>query len=196
MIKAKPYEDPKHSYTPKVYKPHQQRFTIPLCSITSQSETDLLIIESKIHTNNRPINLMVDSGATKDFISKSFVNTNNLIVESLDTPLRVSLADGRQVIARQATTLQFWLGDQLVSRQFVVTELQKEFDAILGTPFLKEYNPNIDWNLGIISMPNSQVKLSAIVQSRTADVEIISAKKMAKQINVYLCRCSPGNNSI
>ena len=42
MIKAKPYEDPKHPYTPKVYKPHQQRFTIPLCSITSQSETDLL----------------------------------------------------------------------------------------------------------------------------------------------------------
>ena len=126
---------------------------------------------------------MVDSGATKDFISKSFVNTNNLIVESLDTPPRVSLADGRQVIARQATTLQFWLGDQLVSRQFVVTELQKEFDAILGTPFLKEYNPNIDWNLGLISMPNSQVKLSAIVQSRTADVEIVSAQKMAKQIN-------------
>ena len=30
---------------------------------------------------------------------------------------------------------------------------------------------------------NSQVKLSAIVLSRTADVEIISAKKMAKQIN-------------
>ena len=60
---------------------------------------------------------------------------------------------------------------------------QKEFDAILGTPFLKEYNPNIDWNLGIISMPNSQVKLSAIVQSRTADVEIVSAKKMAKLIN-------------
>ena len=32
-------------------------------------------------------------------------------------------------------------------------------------------------------MPNSQVTLSAIVQYRTADVEIISAKKMAKQIN-------------
>ena len=72
---------------------------------------------------------------------------------------------------------------QLVSRQFVVTELHKEFDAILGTPFSKEYNPNIDWNLGKISMPKSQVKLSAIVQSRAADVDIISAKKMAKQIN-------------
>ena len=68
---------------------------------------------------------MIDSGATKDYISKSFVNTHNLTFESLDTPLRVSLADGRQVIARQATTLQFWLGDQLVSRQFVVTELQR-----------------------------------------------------------------------
>ena len=32
-------------------------------------------------------------------------------------------------------------------------------------------------------MPNSQGKLFAIVQYRTADVEIISAKKMAKQIN-------------
>ena len=76
-IKAKPYEDPKHPYTPKGYKPHQSRFAIPRCSITSQTETDLLIIESKIHTNNRPINLMVDSGATKDFISKSFVITNS-----------------------------------------------------------------------------------------------------------------------
>ena len=92
------------------------------------------------------------------------------------------MADGRQVIARQATTLQFWLGDRLVPRQFVVTELPKKFDAILGTPFLKEYNPNIDWNLGIISMPNSQVKPFAIVQSQTADVEIVSAKN-ARQIN-------------
>ena len=32
-------------------------------------------------------------------------------------------------------------------------------------------------------MPNSQVKISAIVQYRTSDVEIVSAKKMAKQIN-------------
>ena len=82
----------------------------------------------------------------------------------------------------QATTLQFWHGDQLVSRKFVVTELQKEFDAILGTPFLREYNPDIDWNLGIISMPNSQVKLSAIVQSRTAYVEIVSAKKWQNKL--------------
>jgi len=89
---------------PIQFKPHQSRFMTPLCHVTASSScNDLLVIHTPSLTDDNFMAL-VDSGATKNFCSDSYVRQNLLSIHSHNNPLRIRLADGSMSMARYGAT--------------------------------------------------------------------------------------------
>ena len=114
MFKSKVKEDTDSNSDsdeePIQFKPHQPRFLTPLCHVTTSSACDdLLIIQTP---TNQDIHLqaLVDSGATKNFISDTYVRDKRLITHSLTNPLRIRLADGSMSMARFGVKVEFNIG--------------------------------------------------------------------------------------
>ena len=184
----KPKKNPKNEPTQKTIKSHQPRMELPLCSITNTSLSDGLLIfggtldQSPKNTTTYDAKVMVDSGASRDFISRSYVKKHNLAQESLAQKLRVALADGRQVVVGNGVTLTLAMGTTKITKQFVVTELTEDFDIILGMPFLRTYNPQINWQNGTITMPSANEILNTILRPRQPDVQVLHANAMARLV--------------
>ena len=93
---------------------------------------------------------MVDCGATALFISKRFVRDNKIRTHPLPHEIPLYNIDGSKnragSIAR-ATRLRLRVGETEDWRQFLVTELGPE-DVVLGLPWLRSANPQIDWAEG------------------------------------------------
>ncbi len=53
---------------------------------------------------------LVDSGATKNFFSDSYVRDKHLTTHPLVDPLRIRLADGSMSIARFGVNIEFNIG--------------------------------------------------------------------------------------
>lgn len=134
---------------------------------------------------SHPVSFLLDSGASGNFVSSSFVRLQNLRSRpvgqhssSLPPPTLVTLADGRQqatggVISSVKTRISS-LNEPL---DFTVTELQG-FDAILGMPWLQRHNPAIDWCQGIITVvdPTNKKKQHVLrsVDLAPRPVELVS----------------------
>jgi hypothetical protein len=93
---------------------------------------------------------MVDCGATALFISKQFVKNNKVRTHRLLRELPLFNIDGSKNCVGGIThfaRLRLRVGDIEEWHQFLVTELGPE-DVVLGLPWLRSMNPEIDWAEG------------------------------------------------
>ncbi|PIL32324.1 hypothetical protein GSI_05570 [Ganoderma sinense ZZ0214-1] len=93
---------------------------------------------------------MIDSGATSLFASKRFVRKHNVFKHPLGREIPLYNIDGLHNRAGGIThfvRLQVVMGDYAEWREFLVTDLGPE-DIILGLPWLRSVNPEIDWTGG------------------------------------------------
>lgn len=83
--------------------------------------------------------ILVDSGATSNFIADSFVRQHGLVVSELPTVLNVRMANGEvencQLVLRQVTVRMVGYEGR---HSFVVLPTLDSFDVILGRSFLKQ----------------------------------------------------------
>jgi hypothetical protein len=92
---------------------------------------------------------MVDSGATSNFIDEQFCKSKSLVLSKKDNPIPLFVIDGRPIASGAVThsvTLNMGIAGQ-IHRQtidFDVTTLGT-YPVILGTPWLRQQNPQIDW---------------------------------------------------
>jgi len=110
------------------------------------------LITFTVNTNiNKSITVLLDCGATTNFISAKFVKQHQLITTLSVRKHVVSLPDGSTQIADQLVNkLTIYLPQLSVTTPLLVYPLQ-EYDCILGMPFLKKYNPHIDWYTGTLT---------------------------------------------
>jgi hypothetical protein len=90
---------------------------------------------------------LVDSGATENFIDKETMKRLRLGTKELKPPQPVFNVDGTHNKAgtiNKTIHLYVTLGDMEQRLQFYVTDLGKD-RMILGYPWLKIFNPEIDW---------------------------------------------------
>nr|VWO97963.1 BZIP domain-containing protein [Ganoderma boninense] len=90
---------------------------------------------------------MIDSGATSLFVSKRFVRKHNVFKHPLGRNIPLYNIDGSHNRAGGIThfvRLQVVMGDYAEWREFLVTDLGPE-DIVLGLPWLRSVNPEIDW---------------------------------------------------
>jgi hypothetical protein len=132
------------------FKPHQPRFLTPLCHVTTSSASDDLLIIQTPTKQDVHLLALVDSGATKNFCSDSYVRDKHLTTHPLVNPLRIRLADGSMSMARFGVNIEFNIGALKITQEFIMTRLSGQHQIILGYEFLKEFNPQIDWTMGTL----------------------------------------------
>jgi predicted aspartyl protease len=90
---------------------------------------------------------LIDSGATENFINHKTVERLHLETKELKVPQPVFNVDGTHNKAGMITRmiyLYITLGNQEHRLQFFITDLGKD-QMILGYPWLKQFNPDINW---------------------------------------------------
>ena len=101
-----------------------------------------------------PALILIDSGATNNFISTDFLNDNNLKSHTKQTLKAqvISLADGRKATSTHFLPSAPTAISTYIDRiSFITTRLQG-YDAILGMPWLAQYDPNIQYSTHVIKL--------------------------------------------
>ena len=111
---------------------------------------------------------LVDSGATENFMDHSMVRRLGIGMRRLPVPRRIFNVDGTENIAGQLTefcTLRVRKGLENHLQTFYITALGAD-RAILGYPWLKTFNPRINWGEGKILGLEIQIETCGLGKQR------------------------------
>ena len=98
---------------------------------------------------------LFDSGASGNFVSRSYVDKNKLLCQPLQgsTPTTVKLANGHVENISSCITGQLVIDGHVDQITLTVIELDG-YDIILGMPWLVKHNPRVDWCQGVVTLDN------------------------------------------
>ena len=97
-------------------------------------------------------NILVDSGATNNFIHPRLVKRLGLGTNQLEKPKKVWNVDGTTNRGGELThyvNLEVKTGGEKQKMRFLVTDLGDD-DLILGYPWLSTFEPKFSWHDGVI----------------------------------------------
>ena len=122
--------------------------------ITKIGSSDLLLLEARVQ--GQKCRALIDSGASRQFISKAFAAKlkGPRILKTI--PDTVKLADGHTLSSDHVRRLPFSLSTYSDQDTFHEVDLEG-FDLILGGPWLKRINPDINWKNGTLRVKHSGV---------------------------------------
>jgi gag-polyprotein putative aspartyl protease len=98
---------------------------------------------------------LLDSGATENFIDPRMVRKLGIRTVELAQPRTVYNVDGTENQGgqiKELCILNILQGKKEAAQPFFITNLGED-RLILGYPWLKEFNPTIDWTQGIVKGP-------------------------------------------
>lgn len=124
---------------------------------------------------------MIDSGATALFISRRFVTKNQVFLHPLHSSIPLFNIDGTHNAAGSIThyaRLQLSMGDYVERLEFLVTDLGPE-DVVLGLPWLRKVNPDIDWEKGTMEL--GEEEREATGAEWTPRIERIAANRVQRR---------------
>ena len=133
------------------------------------------------------VRALIDSGATRCFISPAGVTRCGLAVESHHTFLE--LGDGKKVLSRgRAVDVPVVMSGYAVKLNLTVSRLLHGVDVVLGMTWLKEADPIIRWSTGQIYIPDSISSFQSIVgqwlekQVKTGTVKVLSTHEQLESL--------------
>ena len=97
---------------------------------------------------------MLNSGVTTKFLHRRFVEQNKVTTRKLAKPIPLYNIDGsenRDGTITEVAVLDMEVGEHTETVVFVVTDIGEE-DVIIGLDWLREHNPNIDWEKGSLCL--------------------------------------------
>ena len=88
-----------------------------------------------------------DTGATKCYSSRKYVQEAGLKVEKLDVPMEVSVAGGHRmsVYGKCDIPMEMPTGWKEIVQTYVL-DLDAEFDIVLGMNWHRRWKPIVDWD--------------------------------------------------
>ena len=107
-----------------------------------------------------PIETLLDSGATHNFIDKRTIDALHIGTKTLPQPLRVNNVDGTENRAGRITHFcNLWVGRETHVHKlgFYVANLGRD-RIILGHPWFKTFNPTIDWTTNRLRGPDVRIE--------------------------------------
>ena len=131
--------------------------------ITKIGSSDLLILEARVQGHKGRV--LIDSGASRQFISKAFAAKLKGPRVLKTDPDTVRLANGHAIKSEHVQRLAFSLADYSDHDTFHEVDLEG-FDLILGRPWLSRVNPAINWKTGTLRIKQ---KKDTITLSRMDD---------------------------
>jgi hypothetical protein len=118
------------------------------------------------------IKVLVDSGATDNFIHPHFVKRMGLGQKELDKPKNIYNIDDTTNRLGQIThylSLAVTMARRTQEMRFLVTDIGRE-DVLLGYPWLSTYEPHFSWKHGTIDESNLPIVLRTINPKDRKDV--------------------------
>ena len=106
-------------------------------------------------------NALLDSGATENFMDQRMVERLSIGLRPMKEPRRVFNVDGtenKHGTLTHYTLLRVKKGDKNLLQRFYVTSLGADH-AIFGYPWLRDFNPNVNWVTGRVLGPQYGLKL-------------------------------------
>ena len=101
---------------------------------------------------------LLDCGAGGIFLDQNFAWKHNLKTTKLEQLIRARNVDGtnnKQGTIQFYTDLNIKIGDRTFLERFYITRLGNQ-KVILGLPWLRKHNPEIDWEKGMVTWRNSE----------------------------------------
>jgi len=114
---------------------------------------------------------LLDSGATGLFIDRGFVHRNGLKTRALDQPIKVYNVDGTLNQGGSITeeiTLMISHKGHKEKAVFEVCDLGKSA-VILGHPWLRKHNPEINWQTGEVKMSRCPRECNVWIRAATKE---------------------------
>ena len=168
--------------------PHGPGPPLQIHQLSSARHRSRKLIKLRAEIAGQPAVCLVDSGASGNFISSSFVRQHNLTSNICNTeePIKIELADGSQHVAQQ-----LWRAPPLTissysdQEDFVLLPLGG-YDVILGMPWLERLDPCISWRKKSLTLQHrgsSHVLESPLALHLMSEVELKRAyrKKLNQQ---------------
>ncbi|KAF1327939.1 Gag protein, partial [Globisporangium splendens] len=126
----------------------------------SVSQTSSLIVH-KVHVDGiaTPLRALVDTGASNNFVRNEVIVRHGVFVPDAneEKTMIVRLANGSTVkMPKRVVRLAIKCEDFRGEGEFILLDLDDKFDLILGMPWLKRYQPSIDWMNMKISVGKSR----------------------------------------
>jgi hypothetical protein len=121
----------------------------------STNALNIDVITTTIHKTEKAL---VDSGATENFIDPKVIERLRFPIQKLEQPRIIYNIDGTPNKAGSIThkcPIKLQFKDEQKTVDFFVTNLGQD-RIVLGFPFLKEFNPEINWETGVI-LPTNKI---------------------------------------
>lgn len=152
----------------------QKKEFVPLLSSLS-SHPSIPLMKYQGTVAGQPVVFMLDTGGTNEYLSEALAKKLGLPLYS-SRSATVTLADGTPSAVPGIAVANCSLSSDKsnrfrFSRSFTVTKLQG-YDAILGLPWLRQFDPCIDW------------------QSHT--LSVVDQQSRSKQVHTVYCLPKPG----
>jgi Reverse transcriptase (RNA-dependent DNA polymerase)/RNase H-like domain found in reverse transcriptase/Integrase zinc binding domain/Retroviral aspartyl protease/Chromo (CHRromatin Organisation MOdifier) domain len=129
--------------------------------------------------------ILIDSGASDNFISKSFIKDTSIKSETTKLKTEVTLADGSGYnIDKIVRNVDLTIGEYVDKLDIKVLELAA-YDVILGMPWLEKYNPSIDYKFKRVTIfSNGTVtNLKSTPQQQNKNASFYSRSHQSRQLN-------------
>ncbi|EDO02460.1 hypothetical protein SS1G_04936 [Sclerotinia sclerotiorum 1980 UF-70] len=120
--------------------------------------------------NGRVIRAMIDSGATGNFIAPKTAKYLGVQLQTKQTPYQLQLVDGQLAgldgkISQETRSVQMIIDQHKEIIQFDVVPLGNQ-SIILGIPWLKAHNPQIDWLWETVTFSNKSDQRDTLEPAR------------------------------
>jgi hypothetical protein len=114
-----------------------------------------LMMRGRYH--GKKVNIMIDSGATRNFISKDFVENKGIPYTCIREPYDLRTIEGltfQNSVTHETQKGKLEIPGAVRETQFDITRIAEGQDIILGLPWLEKENPQIDWKKQTVSIPS------------------------------------------
>ena len=130
---------------------------------------------------------MIDSGATRNFMSRKFATNHKIPGLPKERPYQLTVVDGTPLnqdegmVKEETLPLMSQIHEKDL-RHITFDLVSISHEAILGIPWLEKVNPSIDWNSLKITIGKVKSRKSTPKQGKTPIIEIgkLSQKQMRK----------------
>jgi hypothetical protein len=135
--------------------------------ITSKTDDAFIIPTYLGDLNNITTPALIDSGASRIFIDILEARQYPHKIKKLARPIQLTLFDGKETSGGLITE---YLEENLLfkdgsvhTEKFLITRLHPAARIVLGLPWLRKHNPDIDWTMLQLSFQREGVKLPGAI---------------------------------
>ncbi|EED15764.1 hypothetical protein TSTA_008890, partial [Talaromyces stipitatus ATCC 10500] len=154
------------------YNRHQEEPKVMIATAT-ETDTDYKTITILTKIQGKDIRILLDSGATGNYISQKFIHLNKIPIKTTDEWTKIVGID-RETITKgykkKTSGILMRSGKYATTITFDIAPMDTQYyDAVLGMAWLKEQNLIIDWASGTVAVNSSMLK----TKTETKDIEKI-----------------------